>query len=410
MVTAVGRRLGIDAAYFLRQGFWSVMSEVVPAACGLLIAIAFTRWSTSETFGKFQLLVSLLGLAAVASLKGLDTVVLRDAAAGKDGVLRRAIRLRLRWSLLSVPAFLAMAGWYLHLGDSELGVGLIAAAAAAPAYYTVQLWQVFLKGKQRFDLFSQLISVRAVVVLLMMAILLWLAPEKTALLFCAYAALYAVSGGWILQLVRRRYAATDAVSDDWRSYTYFLSKAGLVKLVASHIDKVLVGILYSPAVLAVYSIGIIIPNSMLLLLKGILETTLPKLAHQQTVHFRHIGISLGLGAAALAVTAAAGWWLIAPLFGTQYAAARPLALIAAGGVLLQPLVQLLYNFAQVHGRRRAVLYGTTFSPLMKFALLAILAPLWQEYGVALAYSLMPLIWTVWVLAGLKVHFARRTVS
>lgn len=408
LAEAAGRRLGIDGRYFARSGFWSVASEVVQAAMGLVLAAAFTRWSTPQVFGQFQLLMSLLAVGAAVSIKGLETVVVRDAAAGRDGVLMSAVALRWRWSLLSMPIFLGVAAYYRWRGEAPLAAGLLVAAVVAPAYYTVQLWQSFLKGKRRFDFFSQLISGRAVAVLLAMLLLLRVAPQEPVVLFFVYAGLHAISGAAFLWVVRRRIVSSE-VSADWRSYSYFLSATGLVKLIAAHVDKILVGTLYSPQVLAVYSIALILPNGVLLLLKGLFETTIPKLAMQATLPFRQLLLSVGIGAVAAAVTVAAILGFTVPLFGPAYASAIPLALIATAAVLLQPLVQLLYNFAQVRGRRRAVLLASTGTPLTKFVLLAVFAPLFREVGVAVVYGLMSVVWAVWVLAGLRIDVRRRVV-
>ncbi len=409
LVDDVGRRLKIDGRYFIRSGFWSLFSDGVLLAAGLAVATVFARIATKEDFGQFQLMLSVVGLIAVVSVKGFEAVVVRDVSRGLYGVYRRVVRRRFWWSWLATPVLLVFASYYWWQGTIAVAWGLGLAALLAPAHYTTQLWPSFYKGISEFGTLARLTTLRAGITSIVVLAAILLFRGNPLIAFGTYFITQLLIN-FIVVRYSLAHLSNDATSDDWLSFGHFITKTGIFKTTAANIDSVLVGVLISPAALAVYSIALVIPKYALLVVKSLFQTTLPRLSGKKTLSFHELGVTFAIGILGTLVTIVGCRLIIVPLFGAEYAEAVPLAYIASLAMVFHPLAQLLSNFSQMTTNRRVVLATNTANPIIRILLLVVLGVFWKTPGVAVAYSLASLSWVVISLLVMRVDIRRRFVA
>lgn len=401
--------MGIDVKYYLRSGWWSTFGEVGQAGAGLIVAVIFARWASQEVFGQFQLIVSILATVAVVSLKGLDTVLVRDVARGNEGVYAKVAGLRWRWSLISVPILLGISAYYWKNGEAGLAGTLLIAVILAPGHYVGQLWGGYYKGKKRWRSYSWMSLMRSGFSLVVVGSVIVLSGGKLIWIFLAHYALnIAINVGYLKYSLEK--TDNERISEDWREYGLFLSKLGVLKVIATNIDKVLVGILISPAALAVYTIGLMVPSYVGLFVKSLLATTSPKLAGRGSLTFKELMMMFGAGIFFSGATVIAVWVLVIPLFGPAYAEARLLGYIAALAMLAHPVGVYLVNFANMTGRKNVLMTCNIVCPIIKITLLLVLGSRWQEVGFVSVYAIMALMWVIVPLTVMKIDWRNMRVA
>lgn len=408
MVKNFSTRFGLDIFKVIKRGPALLLSDGIQQASGVAVTLMIARLSAKETLGEFQLALSVLAIAAVISIRGFDTVILRDAARNKDGVYRRAVRIRFYWSLLGVPAMALFSWYYYYRNEVSLAWAFLAVAMLVPWYFVAQSWQFMYKGKELFTEYAISSIARSVLTVLATILVLLTAGDNVVALLLVYVGTNIFVNG-ITFVKSFAVLRNDEVSSDWKEYSYFLSKAGFFKQIAGNIDKVLAGVVFSPSVLAIYAVAVIIPNAVMLSFKSIFTMALPKLSQRDFLGFRDLFTALMIGVIATAVTASMVWFLLIPLFGEQYSAALPMAMVASISLLFLPLSQLLVNFSFMQSKRKAVMVNELLSPALKMLFIVVLGSVWQIMGFAIVFALVPLIWTIIALMTLKIDFKRMVV-
>ncbi|MFA6082689.1 MAG: hypothetical protein WC773_04775 [Patescibacteria group bacterium] len=398
-----------DVAHYLRSGWWSVFSNIVQAASGLILAILFAHLASKEVFGEFQLVVSIISMTAVISLKGLDTVIVRDAAQGKEGILRRASRLRWQWSWLALPVLSGLGCYYWQLGQTRIGFALVLSGLLAPWNYLAPTWEDFVKGRQLWKQYSLFTSLRSGAVLCFVGLSIWLSQGNLLVVFSMYLLINLILNQGLIWFYKRN-VKNDNVNADWKSYGMFLSKLSWLKTIVANLDKVLVGIIISPSALAVYSIALIIPNYLQLAVKGFFQTTSPRLSGRKQIYWHELAITGVFGLVFALITVVAVKLLLIRFFGESYQPALPLAYIAATAMIFHPIALYLVNFANMNNRKDALVKCNLICPIVRLILLLWLGSQWHETGFALAYAIMGLVWVIVPIWLLKINWHQLTVG
>ena len=408
MVKNISTRIGLDILQVIKRGPVLLLSDGIQQVSGVAVTLMIARLSAKETLGEFQLALSVLAMVAVISIRGFDTVILRDAARNRDGVYPRAVKTRFYWSLLGVPVMALFAWYYYYRNEFPLAWAFLAVALLVPWYLVVQSWQFMYKGKEMFTEYAISSMARSVLTVLVTILVLLTTGDNVAALLLVYIGTNIFVNG-ITFVKSFAVLRNDEVSSDWKEYSYFLSKAGFFKQIAGNVDKVLAGIVFSPSVLAIYAVAVIMPNAVMLSFKSIFTMALPKLSHRDFLGWRDLLTALMIGVIATAVTACMVWFLLIPLFGEQYRSALPMAMVASTGLLFLPLSQLLVNFSFLQSKRKAVMVNELLSPALKMLFIVILGSVWQIMGFAIVFALVPLIWTMIALMTLKIDWKRMAV-
>ena len=399
----------VDVMYFLRNGTWSLIGDGVQVFAGAVLAVLFARLASKEVFGQFQFILSIVSLLAVVSVKGLDVVVLRDTARGFEGVYRRAVKLRFWWSLLGIPIMLIVGWYYRWAGDGVLASAFVIGAWLMPMHYASNSWTSWLKGKKNFNLLARYTAVKSVLNTAVVMVAIVLSAGSLVVVFVSYFVGQIVMNS-IAFVISRKLAKNDQVSSDWKQYSYFVSLAGLFKLVMVNIDKVLVAVLISPTALAVYTVAILIPNYFQLVVKSLFQTAAPRLSKRKYVSFNELGIIFVIGIVFTVVNLVLIRLLLVPLFGESYREALSLAYIASLGMLMHPMAQYLVNFANMSAKKRVILIGNIVAPAIKLVLFAVFVSLWKEVGFVIVYAVMAFVWVVVPLSILKIDWHRRLIG
>lgn len=132
------------------NSIWVTIRYGVVSISGLIISLGFAHFSSKETLGQYQFVLSLLALFSVFSLPGLNMAALQAIAKNKLVAVLDAVWWSFKTSLLALP-FLLGYGWYLLAHDQTmLGVTIMAASLIFPFFYGPNTWYVFYEGRSIF--------------------------------------------------------------------------------------------------------------------------------------------------------------------------------------------------------------------------------------------------------------------
>jgi len=398
----------LDITYLIQGGFWSLLSDGAQQLSAIAAALLITRLAGQEILGQYQLILSLLATISVVSITGIDTTIMRDVSRGKEGVYQQALLTRFRWSWLASPIFLLVSLYFWFNNQSDIATALFFVAILSPWHYLLLSWRNFFKAKKLFAIHSKFSIAKSLLALVGVAASVYFLPSSVLSLVTIYLLAHVFINGIALRSTMS-YLDNSHVSRDWKNYSYFLSRVGLVKILVSNIDKILVGLIFSPAALAIYYIGIVIPNSATMAIKSALTTVIPKLSKRQSLSFGELGLAILIGLLAAIVSMLLSTNLITPLFGSEYTPAIRYAKIASLALILLPLSQILTNYAFMRAMRNTVFISQVGSPIIKLLLLATLGTLWKLEGFVIVYALIPLIWTLLLLFNLRIDLKRKIV-
>ena len=268
---------GFDLRYFVRNGFWVLLSQLVEIIAGLVLSIVFARFASKEIYGQYNFLFSIFAMFSIISIPGFRNSLVRSMARGYDGVFRKSTRLSFLWSLAGLPFMVLIGAYYFHYDDRLMGLSLFAAAVLFPLYYAPVSWSAALQGKAKFNYRSILLIIQLTVNALCIIFAILYAKDNLLLLFTANIASMALLNVLYYFWVKARFVYNNKDDRIWKASGYKLSVIPFVSNVYSYLDKIMIGLLMGNEALAVYSIATAVVGKLTIQQKQILSIVQPKL-------------------------------------------------------------------------------------------------------------------------------------
>jgi O-antigen/teichoic acid export membrane protein len=268
-----------DMVYLVKTGLWVNLSLVISTILGLLLSIVFANFVSPETYGLYQYLIAIAGLVSAVSLSGMNSAVSQAVARGYEGVLKTAVRVQLKWSI--IPSILSLIGgiYYFAHGTIELGVGLLAIALFTPFINAFNTYAAFLGGKREFRReFYFLTSINASYYLGMFLVALFV--KDAAVFIIANLGINAIGMGFAYWKTCAIYKPNNAIDPDTINYGRHLSVLSAFGTILTQLDSILVFHFLGAAQLAIYSFSTLLPERAASLFNFLGVASLPKFANQ----------------------------------------------------------------------------------------------------------------------------------
>lgn len=147
----VSKKVGLNLFYLIKNGSWVSLRFGILAVAGWLLSLAFVRLGTKELLGQYQYILSLVSMASIFSLPGLNVSALEAIVKGRETGIFRAVKLSFLLSLLAVPILVGIGffNWFFE-GNILIGKALIIAGLLVPLYYALNTWNVYYDAKCLF--------------------------------------------------------------------------------------------------------------------------------------------------------------------------------------------------------------------------------------------------------------------
>lgn len=397
-----------DMLYLARGSFWLSLGQMVSMIVGFALSVTFANLIPKDVYGNYKFVFSIAGFLSAFTLTTMGTAITQAVARGFEGAFARGFRTYLAWSIPSVLAAFALAGYYLLQGNTGVGYSLIIVAIFSPLLYGFNLYDAYLQGKRDFRrsaMYGLFLGVLPPVSLMALAFLGF--RTSVPLFFLVYypiiVGLSAIFHFRTRTLYRPRNTA-DPGTDRYAWHLFFMNIPGRI---ASYLDKILVFHFLGAVPLAVYSFALA-PSQYALRFNGIIGTlALPKLAARDIPTIKKTLPRKILLHCLVAAAVTALYLLLIPyafrLVFPKYMDAIPYARALGLTILLAPGVWLSQTLV-AHMRKRELYILNIVNPAVELGLYAILLPYFGLWGIVWAVVLSGLAGTltsIWMFIRLR---------
>lgn len=396
----------IDLPYLIRSEFWVYLRFGISLFIGIGISVAFARLASKEIYGQYNYLIAILAIVSILSIPGLRNAVLLSTAKGNEGNYKLAVKTSFLWGLLGVPVLLAVGAYYYYYNTQIVGICLMISSIFFPLIYAPNIWDSFLSGKKRFDLTARYGSIQLTINAAAVIGILLLDADNLVLIFYTYLVMsFAVTS--FLYWKSLKYIENNKKDKECQKYGYFLTTTNVAGTLAKHIDKILVGTLLGTSQLAIYAIALVVPISIMNLLKVAFSPIAPKISQQGTRIVEALAKLRGL-ALPLAIMVLGGsilyWFFIDDimllLFGTQYMEAGVYSKVLLLMILAVIPNSFLGTFAIAKKKKRAIVLGLHVHPFLKIVIMFSFIYMWGLWGAVWGLNLSMVIQALLIQAGI----------
>lgn len=272
--------------YLIRNGFWVTIKQGINMSLGLLVAVALARMTSLEIYGKFQLILSILGIVSIISMSGFNTSIISSIAKGFDGSYRHIIKIKFLWSLLGIPILLFIGLYFYITKEYIISYSFFIYSIIFPFIYGLNIWPSLLIGKEKFKTLAKFNSIQSIVNSLFIILSLFLIKNNLVILISFYAISLGITN-YIITKKTFKYITNQYKDINAISYGYFITKISIINIILEHFDKILIGYFIGIPELAIYSIGINIAKSLKIGIKNFLCIISPKIAKYNTFKLKY---------------------------------------------------------------------------------------------------------------------------
>jgi O-antigen/teichoic acid export membrane protein len=392
---------GIDLDYYVRGGGLLFLDYAATTAFGLLTTYCFTSFTSKDLYGSYSYVQSILGLAMLFALPGVENAVLRSTSRGFDGALVKGVALRLRFSVLGTLALWGAAVVFHVTGKREFAVACLASGVVFPGLYSFTDFRPYLRGRQWFRRYlaygvgSTVIGAATTIGAVLARL------DFTGILLANLVGRVvgtAVFTARLVPMLRNR-----DVDPEFVPFARNLSALAVLGTIVYHVDKLLIGTFLDMGTLAVYKLAWTLTEPIRTLGVFLSYLTFPRLvkAAGRPVYERfrrRVPIAL-----ALLVPVGVGSALVLPvvirvLFPAYADATALLNWMIAGSCLAIALIYLDTFYVSQDRLQRVYYVNNVVRNAVMIALMAAMIRPWGALGVIWARLIARGISAAWLLA------------
>ncbi len=358
----IGTKVKIDIFYYIRNGFWMTVNQVVNMIILFFSSIVLARYLSKEIYGQYQLMLAIMSMMAIFSLPGLNTAVARAVAKGFDKSYLAAVRTSVKYSFFSLPVFIIISIWYFWNADYIFAIVMLCAALFFYQIFGLNTWVAYLNGKARFKEYAKLNSLQTLITNSLLITAAMIVQNNLLIIVLVYLVFNSFFNTIVHFYVKKKLSDT-AEDPECIEYGKFMTKSVLLSVLLENIDKIIVGF-FDIETLAVYSIAVKLKDIIKSFVKDFFAITFPKFAQQKRrITGLHIFLLMLLGLFCSTILFFISKPIIIYFYTEQYTEA---AIIFERIIFVLPfifVVPLLMNKALAQASRDTIIYIRILVPI-----------------------------------------------
>jgi O-antigen/teichoic acid export membrane protein len=407
LIATLGKRLGIDAKYFVKNSFIASLTYAATVCSGLVTGYLVARWFPSELYGGYKFAVSIVGTVALISIPGLGSALSRAIVRRKEKTpLRHTLRVNALLCLVGAGILLLCIPLLHFWGRQELWpLFVVASLVFLPNQIGSTFFSAVVTGTEKFSSSLRVTALSSLFIIPSVLLMLWLRPSPTILMALAVgipALLYL----WEVRKAWRKYPSEERSPEVIR-YGVNLSLNTIPITLSGYLDSLLISAFFGLNTLAVFAVSILIPEQVKVWSKYLLPVSFARQAAGDDSAARRKKMSRIVGLATLLFgigvflyVALAPWFLpfLFPGYLGQmedlilYSRLSAIILLATPGILFP-------QYMEARGMIKELRTCQWVSAAVFCAALLILIPFFGPIGAILARGLFRLTYVgyAWVL-------------
>ncbi len=262
---------------------------------GLLISVVLTRLLSVSEYGDYRYLFTIFIILSFFSLPSSTNAIIRFVPQGFDWSYISLTNLRIKFSLLGSGFFLCVAIIGIFYEKIDNPFIFLIFAICFPIFNSMDLFEYFLQAKIKFKKLNYLQVLRAFIRLTLTIFICWLTRSAiyTLITFIIVTCIFnLVSYFYIKFLFKIKNCKKEFEIDEKKvkSMAINLSLVGLLPMVSTYIDKIAIAKYINTESLAIFTIGILLGETVNGFFKGLLSTLNPKLVHYKIKRWHYFTI------------------------------------------------------------------------------------------------------------------------
>ncbi len=266
-----------DMVYLVKGGFWLGGGQIVVTLSAFLMSIAFANLLSPDAYGIYKFVLSINSLLLVTTLSGMDSAVTQSISRGFDGTLELGMKEKMKWGFLGSVLSLFISLYYFINGNELLSISFAIVSIFLPFTESMDSYNSLLWGKKLFNVQVKYNVINNLIILVGTTSVLFLTKNLYFVLF-TYLLTMTLPNLFFIWRTKKVHKTNNEVDTDAVRYGKKLSLIGILALVFSQLDKVLVFHYIGAANLAIYSLAVAPTDQIKGLLKNVNAMAMPQLS------------------------------------------------------------------------------------------------------------------------------------
>ncbi len=225
---------------------------------GVITSAIWTRYTTVEIYGKYQLVMSFISIVAVLSIPGFSMSAQLSAAKEKHGNLEILFKKKIYISFISTVILVGIGLYYqIFKNDEEIAYMLYIVSFIYPFYNLRSIWESWLTAIGEYKKLSMIQINYALIGLLSLVISLIIIENIYLVILITFGSV-AIANVFIIKYFQKR-IVNNTKDDELINYGYKLSWAMIIPVVMSF-DKLIISEYLTIEDVAIYSIAMLFPS------------------------------------------------------------------------------------------------------------------------------------------------------
>jgi len=237
----------------------------------------YSRYLSQTTYGNLNFVFSLVGILAIISLPGLNSVLGQSVAKGYEGTLKVAVKKKATWGIISSGIALIIAGYFFLQSDFEISTTLLLISLFFPIMTSSYLYDSFLIGKGLFKQSAIFESIYQVINFISIALTV-IYSRNLLIIFFVYLFTNTLVRRLLLLTTYKLFVPNNKVDVKAITYGKHVSLISAVGALSSYIDSIIIFYFLGPVNLAIYSFATLPIDKIIGILGSVSTLALPKLS------------------------------------------------------------------------------------------------------------------------------------
>ncbi|MCK5416738.1 oligosaccharide flippase family protein [Candidatus Parcubacteria bacterium] len=265
-----------DMIYIAKGSLWLTFGQTISIILAFAVSIAFANLLPKNTYGSYKFLLSIIGIISIFSLKGMTTALVNTSARNYDGTLKKIIKIKISWGMIGSLVSFGISAYYYLNNNTDLAISFLIIALFLPFSESLSSYAPFFQGKKLFKTYTKYNVITQVFITLSMILTLFL-TNSIIFVMLAYLASRVIIYLILLIKTTTKYCLNNKIDVKMINFGKHLSFMGVLGIVASQIDKILIWKYLGASQLAIYSMATLpIDQIKSILFKNTALLALPK--------------------------------------------------------------------------------------------------------------------------------------
>jgi O-antigen/teichoic acid export membrane protein len=299
--------------YIAKGGSWLAAGQLVSTLSAFILSVAYANLLSPDVYGTYKFILSINSLLIITTLSGMDSAITQSVSRGFDGTMKLGLLEKFKWGLYGSVGALIISSYYLYNDNFFLGFSFLIISVFIPFTESTDTYNSMLWGKKLFNVQAKYNVINILVTLMSVSFVLYL-TNNIYLILLTYLLSLTIPNLFFLWNTNKYHKSNDAVDEDAVRYGKTLSFIGVLALLFSQLDKILVFHYIGPVNLAIYSLAVAPTDQIKGLMKNLNSLAMPQLSNR-TIDEIKKNIPSKIGVLLLTITSIViVYILLAPLF------------------------------------------------------------------------------------------------